>query len=124
MALIDRRRSLLSRAVKDGRTLIAENVPWSAALGESVLAAVDSFDSLPNAQRRLRRAESMFKAADMLLHAEVCRARRAQLGSGSEAASDADAACDAMRKRGVARPEGFLDLLLPIQLSRGSSLRR
>jgi serine/threonine protein kinase len=121
MALIDRRASLLALARRDGLTLVAEKVPWSAALGELVLAAVDSFESRAEAQRRLSRAEAMFRAADMLLQVEVCRARSAQLAAGSEAASEADAAYDAMRKLGVARPEGFLDLLLPMQLSRGRS---
>jgi hypothetical protein len=116
MALIQRRGSLLRLARRDGRALLEEKVPWTVALGELVLAGAASFESAAEARRRLTRAQDLFTGADMSLHAEVCRARRAQLGTGNAATNEADAAFAAIRKLGVVRPEGFLDLLSPVQL--------
>jgi hypothetical protein len=111
MALHDKRSALLNRSRADARKLIKEPAPWSVGLGLSVLAGVASFDDASSARQLLERAEAQLRAADMLLHAEAARARRAQLERDSDALHRS---LEVVRALGIEKPEAFLDLLLPI----------
>jgi serine/threonine protein kinase len=111
LAAIRERPALLSLARADAQKLVRERVLWSVGLGELLLAGAASFGDTAEAVRLLGRAESLLRAADMLLHAEVARARRCELQGDASGFSHCR---DTMRKLGVARPEGFLDLLLPV----------
>jgi serine/threonine protein kinase len=109
----ERRSSLLSLALGDARALLREDMLWSQALGNLLLAGAASFDSRSEALRLLVLAEAQFAAADMLLHVELARARRGELFGGREGEQLTAAALEKVRALGVTRPEAFLQMLAP-----------
>ncbi|HET8934581.1 MAG TPA: AAA family ATPase [Polyangiales bacterium] len=111
MALRDKRSGQLTRAKADARLLMKERAPWSVGLGLLVLAGVAAFDDDVHARDLLEQAESKLRSADMLLHAEVARARRAQLERDNAAL---DHSIDVVRALGVDKPVSFFDLILPL----------
>lgn len=117
-ALVDKRSAQLSRAKGDARLLMKEPAPWSVGLGLLVLAGVAAFDDSARARELLQQAESKLRSVDMQLHAEVARARRAQLENDAAALENSLGVIGTL---GVDRPDSFLDLLLP--LSAASSER-
>ncbi len=109
----DYRPGLLDLAASDGRALIREGMPWTVALGTLVLAGVASFRSPPEAARMLTEVESLFAAADMLIHVEVARTRRGELTGGRAGQELVASALENARMLGVKRPERFVQLLGP-----------
>ncbi len=114
----DYRPSLLELASSDGRALIREGMPWTVALGKLVLAGATAFRSRREAARMLTEVESLFAAADMLLHVEVARTRRGELIGGREGQDLVASGLENVRQLGVKRPERFVQLLAPGNLQR------
>jgi serine/threonine protein kinase len=113
LARAERRSSLLALAIGDARGLLREDMLWSRALGNLVLAGAASFDSRNEALRLLALAESQFASADMVLHVELARARRGELLGGLDGQQLTAAALEKVGALGVKRPEAFLQMLAP-----------
>lgn len=111
MALLDKHSGRLSRARGDAHLLMKEPAPWAVGLGLLVLAGVAALEDVARARELLQQAESKLRSVDMPLHAEVARARRAQLDRDSATLADSLGEIHAL---GVDKPERFLDLLLPL----------
>ncbi|RZO64954.1 MAG: hypothetical protein EVA89_03145 [Sandaracinaceae bacterium] len=106
-----RRKKLLAKAMKDVRRLEKTGAPWAAgmaALARASAATITRDDR--EARRWIDRAVSGFAGADMGLHAEVARARRAQLDGHVAGLA---ASRDAVERAGVVEPARFLDLWAP-----------
>jgi hypothetical protein len=111
----DYQPQLIQRAVSDARALIREGMPYTVALGNLVLAGAASFEDRAEAMRRLHEVEPQFLAADMQLHAEVARARRAELSVAADADVSRSTALRAIQALGAKRPEAFVQILAPIK---------
>ncbi|HKU44120.1 MAG TPA: protein kinase [Polyangiales bacterium] len=110
-----RRRGQLRRAAADAGALLREGRPWTIALGTLLLAGVASFERGAEAARLFERAQALCIAADMRLHAAVCRLRRAELQGSSEAFVHVQEALDEIRSLGAERPERVADVLAPVR---------
>ena len=111
------RPQAVARALEDGRALIAEDVPWTIALGTMLLAGAASFSGAEEAHDWLLQAEAQCTAADMALHAAVARVRRGELTRGVTGQNLIDSGLDHIRELGATRPEGFVRMLLPIPVT-------
>jgi hypothetical protein len=101
VARAERRSSLLSLAIGDARSLLREDMLWSQALGNLVLAGAASFGSRNEALRLLALAESQFASGDMLLHLELARARSGELLGGRDGQQLTAAALEQVGALGV-----------------------
>ncbi len=103
------RRMLLRAAGRDARALARESVGHAGAYAAVIRAGVAALagDSVA-AIRQLDRAEQVFEASDMPIHAASVRWRRALLRGESSERADAE-----LRARGVADPGAFVAILAP-----------
>lgn len=105
---------LIALARKDATQLIREQLPWTIALGQLVLACAASFTDRREAAQLLVQAEVQLTGADMRMHAEAARAGRGELTGGSAGQELIDSALRSARALGAKRPEGFVRMLAPI----------
>jgi hypothetical protein len=103
------RRTLLRAAGRDARALARESLGHARAYAAVIRAGMATLtgDSAA-AVRQLDRAEQIFAASDMPLHAASARWRRALLRGGSRERADAE-----LRARGIADPGAFVATLAP-----------
>ena len=106
--------SLLRQVEKDAEALESSglrNTPgWAHSLRASAAAMRGDRTT---AQRRFAHAAQVFDAADMVLFAAGARFRQGQLTSSKEGVRLMDEAEQLLSERGVARPERFIDILIP-----------
>ncbi|HKP62800.1 MAG TPA: AAA family ATPase [Polyangiales bacterium] len=110
----ERNASQLRQAAADSRKLSGVGRPWTLALGTLLAACVASFERRADALRLFDRAEGLCRAADMELHAAVCRFRRAELQGTAESGQRALAALEQIRALGAKEPRSFVELLAPV----------
>ena len=103
------RRVLLRAAGRDARALARESLGHARAYAAMIRAGMATLTGDGAAAvRQLDRAELIFAASDMPLHAASARCRRALLCGGSSERADAE-----LRARGVADPGAFIATLAP-----------
>jgi tetratricopeptide (TPR) repeat protein len=103
------RRKLLWAAGRDARALARESLEHAGAFASVIRAGIAVLTGDPaEALRQFDRAEAVFEANDMPLHAASVRWRRALLRHESS-----DRAADELRARGVADPIAFVATLAP-----------
>lgn len=104
-----RRAKLLAEAEATARYLERAGAPWALGPATALLAGIAaSRGERRRARARLERAEERFRASAMELHAQVMRARRAELAGESSGGIR-----EALGDLGLARPDRWIALLAP-----------
>jgi hypothetical protein len=107
-------QSLLRAVERDAQRVLAERMPWSQPLGDTLLAGVATVrGEMEPAQALWARAAAGFAAVDMALHAAVVRYRQGEAMGGDEGAGLRREAEEWMRQQGIAEPERMARMLAP-----------
>jgi hypothetical protein len=107
-------RALVASALRDARRIDREAMPWARPLAELVRAGAHAACGDPAvACDLLARAERLFVAQDMALHAAVARRRSGELVGGDFGAGQIAAADAWMTGQGIRNPERMTAVLAP-----------
>ncbi len=105
------RARLLGRAELAAKRVERNGAVWGRGLSSMLRAGVSAAEGRHRvARRRFQRAEEELRTSDMELHAQIARARRAQLEGRDQERQEV---VDWIGETGVARPERWLEILAP-----------